>query len=267
MASGIFKNEGFKPGTNLIKADPRAIRVEAGHNPRDFSTVEAVAHLENLKESIRVNGVLEPVLVRKDGENVFLVDGESRLRAALALIADGVDIQTIPAIEVRGGNPAERLVMALAANTSQPLSKVEYGNAFRRLEAYGYTNEQIAERCVKNDRYVREALELSDAPVEVQTMVKAGEVSPALALKTVRAHGSGSVAVLTKAVTSAKAQGRKAAVREKNHQLTAFETVALAVAKELEEDVTNAGSTDEWAGVSLKTARRLVNLATEMGLL
>ena len=57
---------------------PGDIHIEDGHNPRDYALSENHAHLESLKASIKVNGVLQPLLVRFDPitKSAVLVDGE-----------------------------------------------------------------------------------------------------------------------------------------------------------------------------------------------
>jgi ParB-like chromosome segregation protein Spo0J len=75
-----------------------------------------------------MRGVLQPLLVRFDPQQqcAILNDGECRLRAVLELIEEGVEIATIPILQVQGGNETERLVIALTANTGKPLSKWVY---------------------------------------------------------------------------------------------------------------------------------------------
>ena len=82
-------------------------------------------------------GVKVPVLVRWTGEEAVLVDGESRLRNCLELINEGKPIKIIPVLQESLGDPAERLLLAISANTGKPLSMIESGGAFKRLEASG----------------------------------------------------------------------------------------------------------------------------------
>lgn len=177
---------------DLIFLDPRTITVEPGHNPRDYNLPENRAHLDQLKASIRENGTLQALLVRWDNgeKKAFLVDGECRLRANLELIAEGVEIASVPTYQVSAADNAERLAMALTGNTGKPLSKMEEGAAYKRLSAYGWTNEMISKKLAKPLRYVGEAIELCEAPAEVRQMVSDGTVSPAAAVSAVRESGS-----------------------------------------------------------------------------
>ena len=117
--------------------DPRIIVVEDGHNPRDYNIPENRAHLDDLKASIRENGTISPLWVRYDAERraAVLVDGECRLRANLELIAEGVEIEAVPFIQVPGGNEPDRLLLAVVANQNKPLSELELDRKSTRLNS------------------------------------------------------------------------------------------------------------------------------------
>jgi ParB/RepB/Spo0J family partition protein len=200
-----------------LMIDPRIIQIEAGHNPRDYKLPENHAHLDELKGSIKEIGVLQPLMVRYEPstQQAILVDGECRLRAVLELIKEGVEIEAVPTIQVSGGNEAERLVTALTANTGKPLSKWESGTAFKRLLGYGWTDEKIATRLGFNARFVREAIELSDATQEVKQMLSERAVTPSLALEAIKRDGSNAGTTLRRKVADAKAKGQKTAKRHK----------------------------------------------------
>jgi ParB family chromosome partitioning protein len=155
--------------------DPRIIQIEKAFNPRDYRLKENREHLDELKASIKMRGVLQPLLVRFDPQQqcAILNDGECRLRAVLELIEEGVEIATIPILQVQGGNETERLVIALTANTGKPLSKWESGTAFKRLANFGWSSERIAAEIGYSERYVKEAIELTDAPEEVKHLLQA----------------------------------------------------------------------------------------------
>jgi ParB family chromosome partitioning protein len=197
--------------------DPSIIQIEKGHNPRQYKLAENRAHLDELKASIKENGVLQPVLVRYDAatKSAVLVDGECRLRAVLELIKDGVEIEAIPAIQVSGNNEAERLVISLTANTGKPLSKWESGSAFARLINFGWDAAKIASRLGFSERFVNEAMELSDAPEEVKELLSERAVTPSLALDHIRKSGTGATMTLRAEVEKAKSTGKTIAKRLK----------------------------------------------------
>lgn len=195
--------------------DPRIIVVEDGHNPRNYSIPENRAHLDDLKASIRENGTISPLWVRYDAERkaAVLVDGECRLRANLELIAEGIEIEAVPCIQVPGGNEPDRLLLAVVANQNKPLSELEVGGAFRKLYAFGWSEEKIAKKSGKTVGFIKRSMELADTPQAVQEMIKQQEVTPTLAISEIRKNGAAAVETLKAKVEEARAKGRKTATR------------------------------------------------------
>lgn len=221
---------------DCIMLAPSIILVEPDHNPRDYTLAENREHLDRLKASIRVHGVKSPLWVRFDKANggAILVDGECRLRAVLELIAEGVPIESVPTLQVDNGDPASRLALALTANNGKPLSEWEDGAAFRKLIAFGWSEEKIGEETGHPVRYIRRAVELSDAPQGVKRMLSEGTVTPALALKTLREKGSAAAEVLQEKVDAAKAStGAGGKVKVKRERVPKGKKLSDEQAKEL----------------------------------
>ena len=204
-----------------LMIDPRIIVIDDSFNPRNYDLPENHAHLDALKRSIRENGTLVPLLVRFDAERkaAVLVDGECRLRANLELIAEGVDIATVPTIQVPGGNEQDRLLTAITANTGKPLSKWELGGAFQRLYRFGWDEPKIATKTGYGERFIREAMELADAPDEIKQLLSSQAVTPSLALAELRANGAAAVETLKAAAVAAQSTGQKTAKRAKAKNL------------------------------------------------
>lgn len=203
--------------------DPRKIAIEKNFNARNYHLPENKSHLEELKASIRASGTLVPLLVRWDAEaaQAVLVDGECRLRANLELIEEGLEIEAVPTIQVPGGNEADRLVTSLTANTGKPLSKWEIGSAFRRLVNFGWATEKIATKLGYSERYVKESLELSDAPEDVKQLLSQQAVTPSLALQHIRSNGAGAGAALKEKVEKARSKskpGKKVTAKRERKQ-------------------------------------------------
>ena len=194
-----------------LMIDPRIILIDDGENPRNYDLPENHAHLDELKRSIREMGVLIPLLVRYDAARkaAVVVDGECRLRAVLELITEGEDIDTVPTIQVPGGNESDRLLTRLTANTGKPLSKWESGIAFRQFYNFGWSEEKIATKTGMTERFIREAMELADAPDEVKALLSSQAVTPSLALAELRANGAAAVETLKAAAVAAQSTGKK----------------------------------------------------------
>lgn len=203
--------EGRRDALNI---DPKLILIEKGFNPRDYSLPENRDHLDVLKGSIRQMGVKVPVLVRWDGAQAVLIDGECRLRACLELIKEGEPIKTIPTLQEPLGDPSERLLLAISANTGKPLSMIEAGGAFVRLQAFGWSIGEITEKSGFKRSFVSDAMMLAMSPRDVKEMVSNGSVTPSLAKQVVRQKGDKAADTLKEKVSQAQAKGKTTAKRE-----------------------------------------------------
>lgn len=199
--------------TDLMMIDPKIIKVEAGHNPRDYSLPENRQHLDQLKTSIKEDGVIVPLLIRYDGNNkqAILVDGECRLSAVLELIAEGTPILTVKAIQVEAGNAEQRQIIALQSNTGKALSLWELGTSYKKLLGWGWTPGQIAIKLGVSSQHINNAVDLADASMEVRQLLSTRAVSPQLALQEIRKSGDGAAKVLKAKVKVAKEAGKKTA--------------------------------------------------------
>ncbi|MCW5828237.1 MAG: ParB/RepB/Spo0J family partition protein [Deltaproteobacteria bacterium] len=148
---------------SLIDPNPRQMRV---HFPEDA--------LKSLASSIRLKGVLEPVLVRPlAGGRYELVAGERRTRASRMA---GLD--RIPAV-VKELNDRESLEIALLENLMrEDLNPVEEARGYQRLiDEFRYTHEQIASRTGLDRATVTNALRLLRLPEKVLAAVDSGDLS------------------------------------------------------------------------------------------
>lgn len=194
----ITRLRDLKSGVrDSIWLDPRIIVIEPDHNPRNFNLPENRAAIDALKASIRIHGTLQPLWVRFDSatRQAVLVDGETRLRANLELIEEGVEIDSIPTIQVSANNEADRLILSLTANTGKPLSQWESGVAYLKLRNFGWSDEKIAERMGQTVHFIKRAIDLSDAPEEMKILLSKRAVTPALAAQLIRDHGSNAARV------------------------------------------------------------------------
>jgi ParB family chromosome partitioning protein len=131
--------------------------------------------LEELAESIRRHGVLQPLLVSEDGpERYLLMTGERRWRAArLAGLA------TVPAVIRERLADGEQLEVALVENLQrQDLTPLEEARAFDDLRtSLGLSQAEIAERVAMDRSTVANSLRLLKLPPEVQELVERGDLS------------------------------------------------------------------------------------------
>lgn len=131
------------------------------------------AKLAELTESIKAQGVLQPVLVRKDGQGYKLIAGERRWRAAQA-----AGLKEVPAL-VREVTEAQAFELALVENLQRAdLNPIEEAEGYHRLqEEFGLTQEQISQRVGKERSTVTNALRLLTLPNDVKGLVADGSLS------------------------------------------------------------------------------------------
>lgn len=137
---------------------------------RDFDQ----ADLDDLTASIRRNGILQPLIVRKIGSEQYeIVAGERRWRAAQL-----AQLHEIPVL-VRDYDDTEVLEVAIIENIQRAdLNAVEEAAGFRQLmDGFGHTQEKLAEALGKSRSHIANLLRLLTLPADVQAMVRQGKLS------------------------------------------------------------------------------------------
>lgn len=130
--------------------------------------------LEELANSIRENGLLQPILVREHGEGRYqIIAGERRFRACkIAGISD------IPAIILEKDDKSTAEIALIENIQRENLNPVEEAQAFKSLaEDYNMTQEEIAQKVGRSRSAIANAMRLLDLPGELRTMVISGELS------------------------------------------------------------------------------------------
>jgi len=128
---------------------------------------------EELTESIKNHGILQPILVRFNNFEYELIAGERRLRAARA-----AGLEVIPAF-VRDVDDQNSFEQAIVENLQRDnLNAIEEATAFQRLiDEFGYTQQQVSERVGKSRPTIANSLRLLYLSPEIQDMLKAGQIS------------------------------------------------------------------------------------------
>ena len=133
------------------------------------------AGLAELTESIRAQGVIQPIVVNAKGSGVYtIIAGERRWRAAQRA---GLAVVPVVVREVR--DDRQLLELALVENVQRAdLNPIEEAEAYRMLaENFGLSHEEIAERVGKNRVTVSNALRLLRLPAAVQDHLRAGRLT------------------------------------------------------------------------------------------
>ena len=147
----------------LIEANP--------FQPRSLFEEEALAELS---ESIKHQGIIQPITVRISGENKFqIIAGERRLRASQIA---GLD--DIPAY-IRTANDDQMLEMAIVENLQREnLNAIEISICFQRLiEECNLTQEKLSERVGKDRSTITNYIRLLKLPAEIQVAIRDNKIS------------------------------------------------------------------------------------------
>ena len=132
------------------------------------------AGLEELSKSIRRTGILQPVLVTKEGGRFRIVAGERRVRAARL-----AGLSEVPVIVREGVTDRDQLLLALVENVQRKdLTALEEAEAYRHLkDDFDLTQEDVAERVGKDRATVANALRLLKLAAPVREALENGEIS------------------------------------------------------------------------------------------
>ncbi|HVI92403.1 MAG TPA: ParB/RepB/Spo0J family partition protein [Anaeromyxobacter sp.] len=156
------------PGRQLLALPIEAIERNPEQPRKRFDELK----LEELAASIREHGVVEPILVRKDGGKYRILAGERRWRAAAR-----AGLKEIPAV-VREASEREAFELALVENLQRAdLNAIEEAEAYDVLVSdHGLTQEEIAKRVGKERSTVANALRLLKLPEDVRDSVRDGQL-------------------------------------------------------------------------------------------
>jgi ParB family chromosome partitioning protein len=129
--------------------------------------------LAELEASIRANGLLQPISVRRKGDSYELIAGERRLRAVRNL-----DWKDVPAV-VRDFDDQTLLVLALVENLQRAdLNPIEEARGYQRLLGeFSLTHQEIADAVGKDRSTITNLLRVLTLPDHVQQLVESGKLS------------------------------------------------------------------------------------------
>jgi len=181
-------NSGSSQKESVFLIDIDQITPNPYQPRKDFKKEE----LADLADSIKVYGILQPLVVTKVEEEVpsgrrvgyELIAGERRLRAAKL-----AGLPRVPVV-VRRGTPKEKLEASLIENLQRDdLTPLEEANAFKQLqEEFGIKQKNIAQRVSKSTSYVANTLRILSLPQHIKAALAAQEINeghtrPLLALQ------------------------------------------------------------------------------------
>ena len=161
--------QALADGSMLVLIDPSEV-LPNPKQPRRHFDEDALAELA---ESIKKDGLQEPIIVRRAGDKYELVSGERRCRASVL-----ADKREIPAV-CRDISDRDMLKLGLIENIQrEDLNAIEVAQAYHELIAeFGWTQEQLADEVGKKRATVTNTLRLLQLPDVVQEQVADGSLS------------------------------------------------------------------------------------------
>ena len=162
--------EGERAAGTVVEISVHEIRPNR-HQPRSLFRAEA---MEELAASIRLHGVVQPIVVRPHEDGGYeILAGERRYQAARS-----VGLEKVPAL-IRPAADGEALEIALVENLlREDLNPIEEARAYSTLvETYGLTQEEVAERVGRDRSTVANTLRLLTLPEGIQQEVAVGTLS------------------------------------------------------------------------------------------
>ncbi len=160
---------GERDGLQTIPLD------DLRRNPEQPRKVFDRDKLAELTESIRIHGILSPLVVRRQGGRYTLIAGERRMRAAAA-----AGLTEVPVVVREADDPRVQLELALVENLQRAdLNPVESARGFRRLvHEHKYTQEQVARAVGKNRATVANAIRLLNLPSFALEALEESTITP-----------------------------------------------------------------------------------------
>lgn len=202
-ASEAKDDDSISKSVPTFLVDPRTIVVQDGFNARPIDP-EHVAYFKALKRQGVDTGFV--ILQMIDGKPTMR-EGHHRLAADLELIAEGVDIRKIKAMEFKGDEKAAIFLM-LATQSGKLYTPLQVGGQYVKLmNLFGMSYAEIAEQRGMSAQHVKDCIRLTEQPTALQTMISSGEVKASTALKLVKKEGA-TAAIKTLKSVKPKASGK-----------------------------------------------------------
>lgn len=176
MSRGLGKGLNALITSNLIEEGESVTEIAVGDirpNPYQPRKEFEPTAIEELAQSIKEHGIIQPLIVRKSIKGFELVAGERRLRAAKA-----VGLMKVPAV-VKAYSDQQLMEIALIENLQrEDLNPLEEAEAYEKLIAHhSYTQEQLAQKIGKSRPHVANMLRLLQLPKKIREMVSVSALS------------------------------------------------------------------------------------------
>lgn len=166
----ITENNNNSDESNLFEIEVANVKANPFQPRQEFDPVA----LDELKTSIKENGIIQPITVRKVDRHYELIAGERRLRAVVEL-----GFKKVPAYIIKVETKEEMLELAIIENVQRErLNPIEQAQAFQRLvDECNLTQDEVAQKIGKDRTTITNFLRLLKLPIDIQDSVRRHELS------------------------------------------------------------------------------------------
>ena len=166
----LANNVANDSNRNVLEVNISDVKPGKGQPRKTFDKEK----LEALATSIKQHGIIQPLIVNKEGNTYYIIAGERRWRAATL-----AGLKTVPVIE-KSVTDKEYMELALIENIQrEDLNPIEEAQAYARLiNEYDMTQEQLSEVIGKSRSAIANTLRLLNFSEEIMSMIISGELNP-----------------------------------------------------------------------------------------
>ncbi len=167
--NALFNNIDLEQGEVIKEIDLKELRPNP-YQPRKVFSEESI---EELKQSILLHGILQPIIARKSIKGYEIVVGERRYRAAVE-----ASFKTVPVV-VRELNEQQMMELAILENLQrEDLNPIEEAFAYQMLlERLNLTQDELAKRLGKSRPHITNHVRLLSLPEEIRDLISEGKLS------------------------------------------------------------------------------------------
>lgn len=193
--------------SDILHLDARAINVVEGFNVRqDYGDIQELAN------SIKENGVRNPLRGYKEKGEYHLTDGHRRLQAVMLLVEQGAEIR-VPFITEKNPSEEKRIIDMYICNDGKKLTPLEEADIVNRLQNLGMTSKEVATKLGCTEAHICNMRAISDLPTKLKNRIKGNEISSTLVLSVLRGNKELTIEQITNKVEQildkAKGTGKK----------------------------------------------------------
>jgi hypothetical protein len=194
--------------------NPFKINIKPNFNARVFDADGMFEHLGQLSLSISQIGLQRPLDVYVDNNEVWLYDGECRLRSVIKAIEQyNADINQVQVIVApRSVTEADRTLALVTHNAGKQLTTLEQGQVYKRLMSFGWSKADIAQKAGVPQYNIERMIDLQTLPEVVKGHIRDNRISSTLAATIMKAHRGKPqeiISLVEEAIENAEKSGKK----------------------------------------------------------